>query len=911
VTPGLLLGRETELGRLTELIDDLGASGSGLIVRGDAGIGKSALLAAAAAHARSTGVRVLTAGGIESEQHLAYAGLHQLVYPIRAGINQLSASQRDALSAAMGTGDFEVFDVYMVGLAVLNLVAEVAGRSPVLMVVEDAHWLDRASADVLAFVSRRLESEPILLLVAVRDGAPSRMDDEGLPALTLQPLPKGPAAALLDAHAPGLSRALRQRCLEAAAGNPLALTELPNTAHALVGAVRTTASAVPLTARLERAFSDRVLKLGPETRTALLVAALNDSASVSEVVEAATVVSGRAVGVSELAPAVTAQLIDLVDGEVSFRHPLMRSAIQQSATMLERHAAHAALATVLEADMDRRAWHRAAAATGTDDSVASELESAARRTQRRGGVLMAVATLERSARLTSDPALRTERLLHAADLAVESGRQDIVLRLLDEVAPSVSSPQQRARELWLRGSFDDGIRDETEGAVVLANLADEVAAGGDVELAMRILWSAALRCFWSEPGDAARRLVVDVAESVAPDDFDPRLLAVLAYAHPLERGAIVMDRMRQLAGNPRKEAQDSRLLGTAAVVVGEFVLATKLSSASTVGLRAQGRLGLLARALSAQAYGLVRLADLATAIPTIDEAGRLDLETTQPMMYATVRAAEAELSALRGDYDRAYELAAEAERAALPVGARPVLATIQCARGVAALGEGRFTDAYGHLRRMHDPADPAYHVALRCYAIAELAEAAARSGNADGIAEIMRDLEAISRMTPAPALHVGLRYARAVLAPDDAAQQLFEAALNADLTGWPFARARTQLAFGEWLRRRRQVVESRVHLRAARATFDALGVIPWSERARQELRAAGETSARRTPDARDQLTPHELHIAQLAADGLTNREIGQKLYLSHRTVSSHLYRIFPKLDITSRAELRSVVLPTA
>ena len=306
-------------------------------------------------------------------------------------------------------------------------------------------------------------------------------------------------------------------------------------------------------------------------------------------------------------------------------------------------------------------------------------------------------------------------------------------------------------------------------------------------------------------------------------------------------------------------------------------------------------------------------ADLATAIPTIDEAGRLALETSQPIMYATVRAAEAELAALRGDYDQAYALAAEAERAALPVGARPVLATVQCARGVAALGEGRYTDAYDHLRRMHDPADPAYHVGAALLRRSPSSPKRPRAvATPTASPRSWRTSRRSARHDP------GAGAARGPAArPGGAGRRRPRPASSsrrpsdADLSGWPFARARTQLAFGEWLRRRRRVVESRVHLRAARATFDALGVIPWSERARQELRAAGETSAQRTPDARDQLTPHELHIAQLAADGLTNREIGQKLYLSHRTVSSHLYRIFPKLDITSRSELRSVVLPTA
>jgi DNA-binding CsgD family transcriptional regulator len=587
----------------------------------------------------------------------------------------------------------------------------------------------------------------------------------------------------------------------------------------------------------------------------------------------------------------------------------MRSAIPQTAGLAERQAAHAALAEATRGQPDRRAWHRASATADPDETIAAELESTANRAQRRGGVGAAVAALERAAGLSAGPVRRAERLLRAADLAVESGRRDVVVRLLEQVSLLELSAQQRARVVWIRGGFDDGMRDDSVGAFELAGLAESVAADGDVDLVMRILWSAALRCFWSEPGPAVRGHIVAVAEALPIDERDPRSLAILAYAAPIERGTAVIHRLAGLAGQPSGDPQVERLLGTAALLVGAFDLAVRLSAASVSGLRTQGRLGLLARALGAQAWSAGRLADLSVAIPAAEEASRLAQETTQPFLHAMVRASEAEIAALRGDYDRAHVLASEAERVSLAAGARPVLATVQAARGLAALSDGRYGDAYAHLRRMHDPADPAYQVALRCYAVAELAEAAVRSGQTAAIRDVMDGLEALAATTSSPALHAGLRYARAVLAEDDKAEKLFDVALSADLTGSSFVRARTQLAFGEWLRRRRRAVESRRHLRAARETFDALGTIPWSDRARQELRAAGEASPHRNPDARDRLTAHELHIAQLAAEGLTNRQIGQRLYLSHRTVSTHLHRIFPKLGITSRSALGAALRP--
>jgi ATP/maltotriose-dependent transcriptional regulator MalT len=343
------------------------------------------------------------------------------------------------------------------------------------------------------------------------------------------------------------------------------------------------------------------------------------------------------------------------------------------------------------------------------------------------------------------------------------------------------------------------------------------------------------------------------------------------------------------------------------MAVGFFDIAARSLGASAVRLRTEGRLGLLARALALQAWSAAHLADFATAIPAAEEARRLAQETNQPLVMATAEAVQALLAALRGDHQAADALAAQAERTCVPIGASAVLAAAQLARGLAALGDGRPADALGHLRRLHDPADPAYHYAVRCYAIGDLAEAAVRSSAPEGMAELMHEMEAAARQTSSPALHAGLRFARALLAETADAERLFDAALQSDMSTWPFLRARVQLAYGEWLHQHRQNAASREPLRAAREAFDALGVVPWSSRARQQLRATGETSRPRTLQARDQLTPQELQIIQMAAEGLSNREIGQKLYLSHRTVSSHLYRAFPKLGIASRTELRTVL----
>jgi len=424
---------------------------------------------------------------------------------------------------------------------------------------------------------------------------------------------------------------------------------------------------------------------------------------------------------------------------------------------------------------------------------------------------------------------------------------------------------------------------------------------------MRLLNSAALRCFWAEPDEEAGRRVVAVVESLPAPVDDPDRLAILAFAAPVGRGSAVIDSLRRTAEHGGVDPQTLRLLGSAAVIIGAFDHAEACCTASIPDLRAQGRLGSLTRALAALAWCAAHQGELAAGVPAAEEAARLALETSQPLFFGIARAAAAVMAALGGHSDRAATLAAEAEQRGVAAAVRPVLATAQLSRGRSALADGRYADAYGELRRMHDPGDPSFHVGLRCFSLTDLVEAAVHCGQRDAVVEVVAQLEVAGRETASPALHAGLRYARAVLADDARAEALFREALSAETSQWPFSRARTQLAYGQWLRRQRRPVESRAPLRAARNAFDALGTAPWAERARQELRAAGEASRTRAASGRDELTPQELQIVQMAVQGLTNREIGQALYLSHRTVSTHLHNIFPKLGITSRAQLQSVV----
>jgi DNA-binding CsgD family transcriptional regulator/tetratricopeptide (TPR) repeat protein len=894
-----LVGRNRERKLLAGLLAEAEDRGGSLIIKGDVGMGKSALLAEAAKTASAVGMRVLMTTGSLTERSMPFANLHQMLYPVRRGIEKLPPPQQSALAQAMGL-EAELAggpapSVYLVGLATLSLLVNVASHRPVLVVVDDAHSLDRSSAEALVFVARRLESEPVVLIAALRGEGRSPLDEAGLPTTTLGRLREDEAGELLDTLAPALPLTMRSGVLRIADGNPLALTELATTGVPLDGSV-----IVPLTDRLESAFAARIADLPAPTRAALLLAALNDGDSVVETLTAANAES------AVLAPAVETGLIVLEESALRFRHPLVRSAIAGAVGPSERAAAHRALTGALRHCPDRRLWHRASAATGPDETLAVRLASAAGHARHGGG---AIAALEQAARLSENSGHRIERLLRAAELAAEAGNRDAADRLVHEVTTSGPSPRQRATATWVLSSFDDGVRVRSS-VLTLAALAETVAAE-DPGLAKRIVSSAALRCFWFDPGPEARKALLAAADRVLHDESDAGSVAISACLAPAEPAATVLARLQGWATAVGNDPQSGQFLGSAALQVGAFDLAAGFSIAAVPGLRAEGKVGLVARVLAVQAWSQTRLGDLSAALTAAVEASRLADETSQPYVGGLALAVQAEIAALRGDCRQAAGLLRAAEKISLAVAARPVLATAQRARALVALAEGRHDDALADLLRMFDPADPAYALALRCYVLPELADAARGCGRACELRELVTELEESALRTPSPALQAGLRYLRAVLAPAEQAERLFQAALEADLTAWALDRGRVQLAYGEWLRRQRRGVDARTQLRAARDVFDALGAVLWGDRARRELRALGEAGPLPVPNAQDNLTPHELSIAQLAAEGLTNREIGQMLFLSHRTVSTHLHRIFPKLGVSSRAELAAVLARSA
>jgi DNA-binding CsgD family transcriptional regulator len=903
-----LYGRARELGVLTALVDGADESGGGaLLIRGEAGIGKSALLAAVTTAAMSRQDQVLSATGIQSEARLPFAGLHQFVKPVLSLADGLPSRQRAALLAAFGMSDDSRPEPFLIGLATLELISEASETAPLLLVVDDAQWLDEPTCSVLAFVARRLAAERAVMLIAVRDGTPSPFDEADLPELRVDGLDEPAAAELLDSRSPTLDGELRARVLVEAAGNPLALVELPDALRRarITSDGPLAPSHLPLTTRLERAFAAQQSALPAVTRAALLAAAADDAGIVDEVLRAASAVTGEAAPLEALAPAVAARLIEVGDSKLRIRHPLVRSAVYQSASPAERRAVHAALASVLAGQPDRQVWHAAAAAVGTDEEVAAQLEAAAARAQDRGAITVAIDALTRAVQLGSDRNIRGVRLMSAVYLAYESGHAGLVPRLLDLAERSDLPAEERAWLSWLREGYGAGWSGVAKLGSLVA-LADRMVAAGHVDLAVQPLLSFALRCYWGNPSEEERSAVIAAVQRLGLADEDPTLLCLLGWTDPVRCGAIVNERIVRLTPDPSDPSRCFNA-GSGATAVWAWDRSLAFFNAAVESARMHGWLSFLGRSLASQAWAAMHLTRAPLAIAAGAEGARVSREENEVRWAITADLARAAALLERGEHDAGEELVRAAEAVLLPMGANPMLALAQFARGRGAVVNQRYEEGFQHLSRILDPADHTYHPYAGTWGQADLIEAAVQTGRTSAAAEYLRQLESLADATAGPLLRAGAAYARPFLARDDVAEGLYQAAIQEGLGDWPGYRSRMQLWYGAWLRRQRRTVESRAPLRAARDSLDALGFTVLAERARQELRASGEASGRKAAEAWEQLTPQELQIARMAAQGMTNREIGQQLYLSHRTVSAHLYRIFPKLGIRTRGQLHAVV----
>jgi DNA-binding CsgD family transcriptional regulator len=911
-----IIGREAGLARLRALVDPAPLSSQVLLVTGEAGMGKTVLLADAAARARRAGIRVLSVTGRESESKLAFAGLHQLLRPVLpSAAAGLPSRQAQALSGALGlSADPVAPDPLLTGAAVLTLLSDLSERSPVLVVVDDAHWLDRSSLDALAFAGSRLDAERVVLLVGARGQVPPPGFDRGFHELHLEPLSAEDAGLLLDGQPhPPLGRA-RAQVLTQAAGNPMALIELATViADDPAASRRWAAEPLPLTDRLTAVLTSRFAALPEQTQAALLLAAVADGPDLRVAASHGAGPDARA-----LAPAEQLGLVKVDRTGLQFSHPLVRSAIYHSAPFAQRAAAHRQLASALHDQPDRRAWHLAAAAVQPDEQVASLLEATAAQAQRRGGAAAAALALERAAELSPDPEDQARRLVAAASAAVPTGQGDWVQELARRALTVTADPEMRLAARHDAGWALAWSGRRTAALSALISVAEE-ASRDQPDLAWDALGSAATVAYQSGT-PASRRAVsraLDLLERQDPRppgiDVNVLRLWIRASADPVGSRNHLLPYLRRIVGSPIEEPSLWRI-GSAAWLLDESDLAVRLLQDAMQRLRAPGVRGTSGGSLTVLGWAYIdtgrwdEALDVAAEAADMAEANQMDIvAASADVITATVLALRGDSAAARRHADRALATVDPAECGLVAARARRAL-------GVAALADGSYLQAFTQLRGLFSDDGTPLHNYASYLGVADLASAAVRADRRIEGRDVLE--HALSRLDGGVSARLEQLIARArgILADPDGAEAHFGTAL-ADLAGdqWPFERAQLQLDYAEWMRRRRRINDAKPVLTEALGTFRRLGARSWAQRAQAELRACGVAVAG-APGDRDamwELTPQQQQIVRLASDGLTDREIGDRLFLSPRTVSSHLYRSYPKLGVASRHQLRDVIALTS
>jgi DNA-binding CsgD family transcriptional regulator/tetratricopeptide (TPR) repeat protein/energy-coupling factor transporter ATP-binding protein EcfA2 len=906
-----LIGRRGELATVRALVERARSSGEALLIIGEPGVGKTMLLDAAAGMASSAGACVLRASGVEFEAGISFSGLNQTLLPLLAELAHLTAAYRNALNVALGFGEGPAPDRLVVSNATLALLRQAAVARPVLVVIDDLPWLDRASAEVLGFVARRLAGSRVGVLGASRSGEESFFDRVGLPELELQPLDDDAAGKLVLTHFPTLGAPIRQRILSDAQGNPLALLELPSAWNAeRHSPLEGLPSTLPLSRRLQAVFGSRIAALPAPSRKLLLLMALDGTADMRVL----RIVDGPTLRDLDAAEQARLTYIDRGSHRLAFRHPLIRAAVVDLATADERREANRVLAELWADQPDRRAWHLAEATVEPDEDVAAPLEQAAHRVLARGDVVASVAALTRAAELSPLTRDRNRRLAAAAYIGMDvTGELRSASRLIDEV---------RRVDPELKGS----LRAAGTAAAVLLN------ADGDVDTAHRLLVDAIeSRGASNKPGDTeltdALHTLLQVCYAggrdelwepfdraiarIAPDIPAALYLGSKTLADPARTPAAVLEQLSKEIDGLGNELDPTRIVRLAIAsnfvdrvpgcrdALWRVVRAGREEGAIASGLFAMILLG-VDDFWSGQWDEAERLLDEATAL--CDVHGYRFLSMAARAMLGLVAAA-------RGDDDATRALCDEMLQWATPrrVGA------VQCfawqVQALAAIGRGDFEEAYRQASNISSAGTIASHLHGVQDVLIDLVEAAVHTGRyAEAAAHVAAIRESnIAALSSRFALFAD--GAAAIAAADDgSAIELFGRAL--DIPGadrWAFVMARVQLAYGERLRRMPRMTDARVQLAAAIETFERLGARPWADRARNELRATGQTKPRVDPYTRVPLTPQEGEIASLAAAGLTNKQIAERLFLSPRTVGSHLHRIFPKLGIATRAALRDAL----
>jgi DNA-binding CsgD family transcriptional regulator len=902
-----LVGRERERAAIGRLLGDARCGGSGsLVVRGEPGIGKSALLDDAAQ--RADGMLVLRTAGVDAESDLAFAGLYGLVRPIVGKLYQLVETHSRALAGALGLAPSPDPDRFLVSAAVLSLLAAAAEAGPVLCLVDDAQWLDLPSADALVFTARRLRADRLAMLFAARDGEARRFEAAGLPELVLAGVDERCAAQILDASAHEAVPGVRARLLAEAAGNPLALRELPTglTAGQLRG-LQPLPEVIPLTPRLLSMFRRRIASLSGPTRIALLIAAADGTGDLATVLRAA---AGLELPAGAFDPAEGSGLIRTGDGTIKFLHPLARSALYEAAPLSQRQRVHRALASALpgEEHADRRVWHQAVAALTADEAIAAALEASALRAQRRAGHASAATAFQRAADLSPDESRRAGRLASAARAACDAGQPDRAGELIGRVLPHADG-SLCARMLHLRGVIEARSGHMAEAVATLTEAAD---ISTDPSLIIEMLAEAAQAAV--EAGDPATAVALgarvrEVWADSRRAEFTRAVVMGFAsmFAAEYQQARVVFDDALKMAGelddDPRAQIWAADAASTRFDQGAGLPFATRAVNLA----RRQGLLSVLPAALEQQSMELFWNSSFDLAYAAAEEGYRLSLDLglgrdSHLAMMACVEAVWGREAAAREHADR---VAALGRRTA----GTYLITIMRAALGLLELAAGRPDQAADTLLDITAVELPEVNPLIAVVSVPDAVEANVRAGRpAEKLEAPLARFRAWVRQVPTDGRCSLLARCEALLAKRPPDQAFAEAARLAHGLP-PFQRARTELLYGEWLRRDRKRIEARAHLRAAAGLFRTLGAVPWAERAEAELRATGETARRREPSALDGLTPQELQIAGLAAQGLTNREIAAHLFLSPRTVEYHLGKVFTKLRIASRTELIRYGLP--
>jgi DNA-binding CsgD family transcriptional regulator len=907
----VLFGRTSEQRCLEELLVAArdGSSGT-LVLVGDPGIGKTALLGHVAAQA--TGFRVLRTSGVESEADLPFASLFELCRPLLDLLERLEQEQAATLRAIFGLGPPREATGFAVGAAFLSLVAAAAEDQPLLLLVDDVHWLDSGSADALAFAVRRLRADAVAVVVATRpaDGRPFVHRD--LPELELQPLDADAARQLLGSAGTTSATTHVESVLTLAAGNPLALLELPRAGSV----VEPAGQPVRLTSRLERAFATRAGALPAETGQALLVAAVADTTDV-ETLQGALAELG--LDLQALEAAESARLVAFAEGTFAFGHPLVRSALYQGADPVQRRRAHAAVATAL-GDVDRAAWHLAAAAVGPDAAAAEALERAAASAAERSGFAAAAAALERAARLSATASERVRRLAAGADAAWLAGRTAQALSLVDEALAGAADPTLQGRLLHTRGTIEHFVGDAHSAHRTLEQAADLLAACDPRDACLCLIEAVGSALFTGEVERALRlgERAIGIAEAgqLEQELFAciPRGASLILAGRPAEAVPFLHRAAAAARGDLLED--DPRNL-TWAALAGWWVADGELMAAKAGEAAAWARrhtaLAALPWAATLLGGGLIvtgRWPEARAALTEGAEAGRL---TAQHGHLAMVLAPLAWLDALEGRDDDCRARVAEGLALTRPRGLRwltnwllRALVLLELGRGVQQGAAPGTTELRRSLEEL--PLRETYATS----SWPDLVEALVRTGEVAAAEAVLTPYAADAQALGIPGAMAVADRCRALVADDASFEQHFELALTRHAaTSNDFETARTQQAYGERLRRAGQRVRAREQLHRALETFDRLGAQPWAERVRAELRASGERLRRGHAGPVDELTSQELQIALLVAEGRTNREAGAQLFLSPKTVEWHLGRVYGKLGVRSRTELSRVLLQSA